>query len=66
MQFDPETLATLPKIFERLDPVVETGKDILVGMHDYLGIPWWGVLGVACLTVRTTLIPLIYLQMKRS
>lgn len=54
-------MATLPKALDRLDPAVEFGKNIFVGIHEYIGIPWWGVLGLACIMTRTTLLPLIYL-----
>ena len=60
MFFDPDMMATLPRPLERLDPMVEFGKDCLVFLND-LGIPWIGVLGVTCFVVRTSLFPLIFL-----
>ena len=66
MFFDPDMMATLPVLLDRFDPAVEAGKDALVTLHDFVGVPWWGVLGMACLMARTTLLPLIYLQMKRT
>lgn len=53
-------MATLPKPLERFDPAVELGKDALVAFNDFSGIPWWGILGFACIVARTSLLPLIY------
>lgn len=54
-------MATLPGPLERLDPLVEVGKDALLWLNSSMGIPWWGVLGITCFMARTTLLPLIYL-----
>ena len=60
IQYDPDILATLPRILEPLDPLVEATKDVLVGLHNTIGVPWWAVLGVACLVTRTSLLPILY------
>lgn len=54
-------MANLPGPLARFDPIVENVKDFLVNMHDF-GIPWLGVISLTCLMCRTTLLPLIYLQ----
>lgn len=35
-------------------------------IHDFTGLPWWAVLGLMCSCIRITIMPLIYLQMKRT
>ena len=59
--YDPDVMASLPKALYFMDPAVEFGKNIFVGLHESIGLPWWGVLGIACFITRTTLLPLIYL-----
>jgi len=66
MFFDPDFMATLPAFLEPLDPIVEAAKDTLVSIHDYTGLPWWAVICGTCITARLTLMPLIYLQFKRT
>ena len=58
-------MATLPEPLMMFDPIVEKTKDFLVHLHN-MGIPWWGVLGVSCIFVRLSIMPLIFLQLSRA
>lgn len=58
-------MATLPGPLQVFDPFVDFGSGFLQQLHD-LGLPWVGVLAATCLLSRSTLLPLIYLQMKRT
>lgn len=64
--FDPDIMASLPHQLRFFDPVVEFGKDVLVNIHEVFSVPWYGVLGLACIFARSSLLPLIYFQMKRT
>ena len=35
-------------------------------MNSYLGLPWWLVIMSGCIFIRLTIMPLIYVQMKRT
>ncbi|CAD8189236.1 unnamed protein product [Paramecium pentaurelia] len=63
--FDPDIMASLPGPLQVFDPVVDFGSGILTYLHD-CHIPWVGVLSLTCIIARSTLLPLIYLQMKRT
>ncbi|KAL4512620.1 hypothetical protein ABPG72_020457 [Tetrahymena utriculariae] len=65
MFFDPDIMANLPGPLQKFDPIVEAGKDMLVYFHD-LGLPWWSVISVACILLRSSIMPLIYVQFKRT
>jgi len=66
MFFDPDFMATLPYILEPLDPVVEAAKDFIVRIHEFTGLDWWAVICLTCVMARLSLMPLIYLQFKRT
>lgn len=48
-----------------MEPVFNSIRDVIVQFNEYIGLPWWMLLMLCSFTVRATIIPLIFVQMKR-
>lgn len=66
MYFDPDFLATLPRPLRFYEPVVEYTKDIIVTFQEATGVPWVIVIPMASLVIRTLILPVFYIQMKKT
>lgn len=69
--FSMDSLSQLPPWFKFLEPLVSGGK-VNVAHQDYLehlmlltDFPLWGIALGVCLAVRTSILPLIFFQMKK-
>ena len=66
MELDPDIMATVPKFLEGIDPWVEYNKNILLDIQAFSGLPWEGIIVLASMLMRLTLLPVFYVQYKRT
>ena len=58
-------LSRIPKFFSFADPYVQKTSDAILQFQQYTGLPWPIVIGMVCLSVRLTILPLFLLQAKK-
>ena len=51
---------------ETAGPLLGGVQDALLALHDTTGLPWWATLVTATLCVRSSLLPLVFYQMRAS
>lgn len=66
MEFDPDMMATVPRFLSPIDPWVEYNKDILLEIQAFTALPWVGVIFIASMIMRSMLLPVFYIQFKRT
>lgn len=81
MTFDADSLSHMPSFLNFLEPAIQAGtvkinfhfsnvdsdlhKNMLLDFHQWSGLPFWAILAGMCITVRASLFPLIFVQMKK-
>ena len=63
--FDPDIMANIPWIFSWITPYVDFVRNLLLSFTDYTGLPYWVPITMLCLTLRSSLLPLTLIQMRK-
>ena len=63
--FDPDLMAQIPWIFNWMTPYIDLSRTVLLEFTNFLGCPFWVSIIGLCFTIRSSLLPLMLVQLRK-